>query len=38
MMETPATIESDEDEVTRSEGYIISTKEVYTWKHRLKMG
>ena len=38
MMEMPAMIESDEDEVTRSEGYIISTKEVCTWKHRLEMG
>ena len=36
MMEMPM-IESDEDEVTRSEVYIISTKEVYTWKHRLEM-
>ena len=30
MIEMPAMIESDEEEVTRSEGCIISTKEVYT--------
>ena len=38
MMEMPAMIETDEDEVTQTEGYIISTKEVCCWKHRLEMG
>ena len=36
MMEMPAMIETDEDEVTQTEGYIISTKEVCCWKHRLE--
>ena len=38
MMEMPAMIETDENEVTQTEGYIISTKEVYCWKHRLEIG
>ena len=38
MMEMPAMVETDEDEVTKTEGYIISTKQVYCWKHRLEMG
>lgn len=38
MLEIPAMVETDEDEVKNTGGYVISTKEVYCWKHRLEKG
>ena len=38
MLEIPAMVETDENEVKSTGGYVISTKEVYCWKHRLEKG
>ena len=38
MLEIPAMVETDENEVKNTGGYVISTKEVYCWKHRLEKG
>ena len=38
MMETPAMIETDEQEVAQTEGYVMGAKEVHCLKHRLEMG
>ena len=38
MLEMPAMIETDRAEIELTEGYIISTKMVMCWKHRLEKG
>ena len=38
MLEMPAMVEAQKTEVEQNEGYIISTKMVMRWKHRLEKG